>query len=486
MVDWRQSLPQIIAAIIGSSLIATALSTINSSIFKPTIEISVHPVSVHPDQDLLLPQNISYRIALKNVGYSPATHLRLTMSYPGANIIRYTRHHEDENMTLTTEKLTSSVVAFLPRLTSGSSISIDINISRRSIEQLSNYAARPLGDYSDNPTLYQYAHMEPYSVIATYDQGSSAYSPSSFESGIGFANLYFNMDILKTLILILLAFLFFAIPLRHKRRSRSKFASDVLKDITNVRNELEYKANNDPSATILRLHTWHSNTDTELQIINDYKDYQKINDFYTLVKTRNDKLLQNPSSDYELKKLNENCVNQATIAYTEINWRKFHRLDLVLIIPLVILSSLFITYICEGIPLFLFYDRSFVLLYVVTSVAARGLSSFFLIREILKHTQGVIINHYALPSVFRSFAFLIISFAIVGAPDLLIWAGITYAPNYISSIISSFFNMSIIAVMTDIGRLFLLTWVISKRYMKHNIKIHNHLSRWQRVKIRMT
>ncbi|MBV9176374.1 MAG: hypothetical protein JO297_05000 [Nitrososphaeraceae archaeon] len=37
MVDWRESLPQIIAAIIASSLIATALSTINSLIFKPSI-----------------------------------------------------------------------------------------------------------------------------------------------------------------------------------------------------------------------------------------------------------------------------------------------------------------------------------------------------------------------------------------------------------------------------------------------------------------
>jgi hypothetical protein len=484
MVDLRQSLPQIIAAIIGSSLIATALSTINSFIFKPTIEISV-------DSDQFFQyQNMSYTIVLKNVGYSPGTHLRLTMSYPSANIIGYTTHHEDENMTLTTEKLTSSVVAFLPRLTSGSSISIDTNISRRSEDLLNNNRTTALGDYIDNPKFYQYSHIEPYSIVATYDQGSSVYSPSSFEEMGRITNLYFNTDILKTLILILLAFLFFAIPLRHKRRSPSKFASDVLKDITNVRNELRYKANNDPSGTVLRIHAWQSNTDTERQIINDYKDYQKINDFYIVVKTRNDKLLQNLSSDDELKKLNENCVNQATIAYTEINWRKFHKLDLVLLIPLVTLISLFITYICEGIPMFLFFGQESAwsgLLYM-TSVAARGLSSFFLIREMLKYTQGVIINHYALPSVFRSFAFLIISFVIVGPPALvLIILGIyNYVPDYIHYIFNSFFNLSIMAVMIDIGRLFFLTWVISKRYMKHNLKIHNHLSRWQRVKIRMT
>jgi predicted MPP superfamily phosphohydrolase len=103
---------------------------------------------------------------------------------------------------------------------------------------------------------------------------------------------------MKTFILILLPFFlcYSNKTIRHKRRSRSKFASDILTDIAIVRNELKDKANNDPSLTILHLHIWQSNIDTERQI-NDCKDYQTINDFYTTLKTRNDKLLQNLSSN---------------------------------------------------------------------------------------------------------------------------------------------------------------------------------------------
>jgi hypothetical protein len=65
MVDWSQSLPQIIASIIGSSLIVTALSTINSLIFKPTMDVSVRP---YPLISFGQDQNMSYTIVLKNVG----------------------------------------------------------------------------------------------------------------------------------------------------------------------------------------------------------------------------------------------------------------------------------------------------------------------------------------------------------------------------------------------------------------------------------
>jgi hypothetical protein len=185
------------------------------------------------------------------------------MSYPGAKIIGYTTHHEDENMTLKSEKLTSSVVAFLPRLTSGASISIDTSISRQTVMRSDNNIL-PLGDYTNDLGSYQSPHIEPYSVIATYDQGSSKYSPPVLQFGT--KSLYFNTGVMKTLILILLAFLFFAIPMRHKRRSRSKFASDILTDIVSLQNELKDKANNDPSVTILYLHTWQPNIDTGRQI----------------------------------------------------------------------------------------------------------------------------------------------------------------------------------------------------------------------------
>jgi hypothetical protein len=73
--------------------------------------------------------------------------------------------------------------------------------------------------------------------------------------------------------------------------------------------------------------------------------------------------------------------------------------------------------------LFLGQDPSglYATIYLATAGTARGIGSFFLIRMILRYTHGIIINHYALPSVFRSFAFLTSSFVIVGIPTLLRW-----------------------------------------------------------------
>jgi hypothetical protein len=75
---------------------------------------------------------MNYTITLKNIGYASATHLRLTMSYPGAKILSTIVLHEDENMTVKNETEGTSVVAFLPRLTPGASLAINNSITRPS------------------------------------------------------------------------------------------------------------------------------------------------------------------------------------------------------------------------------------------------------------------------------------------------------------------------------------------------------------------
>ena len=63
------------------------------------------------------------------------------------------------------------------------------------------------------------------------------------------------------------------------RRSKSKLVSDILKDVTKVQKELTNDEKGDPNGIILRLHAWRLNIDNERQILNDYRDYQKIDDF---------------------------------------------------------------------------------------------------------------------------------------------------------------------------------------------------------------
>jgi hypothetical protein len=473
VVDWKQSLPQIIAAIIGSSLIVTALSTISSFLFKPGIDISVDP---HPS-DLNI-QKMTYTIFLTNKGFTPATHLRLTMSYPEAEILRDIPIYENENMTVKREILSSSVVAFLPRLTPGASISIDTNITRKSTAHYySQFSVAVLPyallDYGNDKTTYVYSHNQPYSIVATYDQGSSEYRPPI----IGPYYYPFNTGLLQSLILIVLALLSFAIALRHKRRSKSKFASNILTDIIKVRNELNDSSHKSgPSGLILRLHGWQSNIDSERQIVSDYRDYKKIDDFYTAVRSRNCYLIQNQVRSDILNILNKECVDKATIAYTEIDWTKFHKLDLIFLIPAIILGSLFITYVCEGIPYMLLvplfsYPDSFIV-FTITSLILRGISSFFIIRLTLRATQGVIVMNCGLPALFRSFAFLFFSFVIVGIPLAVYFYLLGVIDNYLN--ISFFFDPAtpigtIILVILDIGRMFLLTLVVWRLYLKRKV-----------------
>jgi hypothetical protein len=216
--DWKQSLPQIIAAIIGSGLIVSAFSTISSLIFKPLIDIFVLPSNF---------KSMNYTIIFRNIGYGPATHLRLTMAYPGAEILRTTVDQEDENMTFKYEKTSAgtSVAAFVPRLASGAIISISNGISKVS------------------PPHYV------YSIIATYDQGSS--DPYYYYTTVqGLVHYSYNSklvsDVLESSTLIVIAFLLFGIALRHKRRSKSKLVSDILKDIMKVRNELNRDSSPSP------------------------------------------------------------------------------------------------------------------------------------------------------------------------------------------------------------------------------------------------
>ena len=61
VVDWKRSLPQIIAAVIGSGLIVTAFSAISPIIVRPIVDISVHPDPPYSNQTM------TYIISLKNI-----------------------------------------------------------------------------------------------------------------------------------------------------------------------------------------------------------------------------------------------------------------------------------------------------------------------------------------------------------------------------------------------------------------------------------
>ena len=104
MVDWRGSSLQIVVALIGSSLILTALTSLSTFFSKPSLDISAEVD--YPSSDT----NTTYRIFLVNNGYSAAKDVRFTMTYPDAKVINAAMIYQNENFTLT--KTIDSVVAF--------------------------------------------------------------------------------------------------------------------------------------------------------------------------------------------------------------------------------------------------------------------------------------------------------------------------------------------------------------------------------------
>jgi hypothetical protein len=226
---------------------------------------------------------------------------------------------------------------------------------------------------------------------------------------------------------------------------------------------------------VLRLHAWHSNTDNERQVVSDYRDYQKIDDFYTAVRSRNCYLLQNQVSRDILNILNKDCVNKAALTYTGIDWRKFHKLDPILLIPAIILGSLFIALV----PLILTSNiRSNIpgiMVGMAILVTVRGISSYFIIRLTLRAIQGVIVNNYGFPSIFRSFAFTFFCFLIVGIPWLIAPLVVEIRILQVAPPIA----MTEAAIITyyiasDIGSMLLLTSVVWWWYMKHKLTSRRH------------
>lgn len=167
--------------------------------------------------------------------------------------------------------------------------------------------------------------------------------------------------------------------------------------------------------------------------------------------------------------LNKDCVDKATFVYIEIDWRKFHKLDLVLLIPAVVLGTLLMDLAVQGLSII------FIMIYPINTgfASLNGITvyeiifsviiSFFIIRLILKITQGVIVDNFGLPPIFPSPALWLYCFVIVGIIPFLVNLCVL---NHISSL-----DYKVTAsFIVDIGNMFLLTWVVWEHYMKHKVK----------------
>lgn len=111
---------------------------------------------------------------------------------------------------------------------------------------------------------------------------------------------------------------------------------------------------------------------------------------------------------------------------------------------------------------------------------SRGAASFFIIRLTLRASHGIIVNNYGLPTIFRSYAFFLLCFLIVGIascfgwliPSFLIYSTIEEGSSTFNLQYYTFAKIAVITLIfvVDTGGMLVLTWVVWKRYMKHKVK----------------
>ena len=352
----------------------------------------------------------------------------------------------DENITLKRES-PSSLATFIPRLASGARITlnatVNTNISSLNVFNRKDIYAFPIDKIPINP-----------SITATYDQGSDTFIQYGF-SGIRFSP--YSTSVLVMPLLFVLAFLSLAVVVRYRRKSRAKIAFGILEFILHVLNDLKKNP-----GKIISYHLWETSIDTNRQVFDDYNDYKKIDAFYMALRDRELAFSsgRNTSLD-DPKDYNDNCIKLAKNAFIEITWRKFYELDYLLLIPSMVLGSLFVTFVCEALPYLLLMnsDNPYWNTFILVSFILRGSASFLIIKGTLKVTNNISIENNKL--TFLS------SFLIMG---LSIWMIIdslnTWSGGQLAVYLYSPLSVSMVDYVSDILRMILLTVVISKVYVK--------------------
>jgi hypothetical protein len=321
MVDWTGTTVQIVIALIGSSSVFVAgLGGYFSELNKPDINV-----------ELLESEDLSSIIELTNVGNKPATNLVLTVNTHDISP-KSIEIFSTENIS-GPEVSSKSIRINAPRLVQGDGSIVRLillNVTENSIDN----------------------------VYATYDQGS--------------ATLPKQMDWIDTLVTILSyigwsllilvggglsAFLIYLLYNRRKgkkemkeerellkqkqKKNRKDFLQKILTHMIRVRSILYVDI--DTTASFEEEQKfWDSNQiDEKLQIINHVGDLISIEDFYTVLKTRNSYLRSSPGSGMPVKgkpnedidsrepvekpirSHNEKCLNSVENVLKVTDWGKY-------------------------------------------------------------------------------------------------------------------------------------------------------------------
>jgi hypothetical protein len=302
-------------AIIGVT--ATVIPVMISSIASQITNVPAVEIEIVPRED-----NRGAEITLTNNGSAPATNLTIFVIAP-ENITNATENFSTVG-SLSINSSGARLEAGVPKLVHGSGSIVKLDISTG-----------------------QNQSSGAYIVYVTYDQGSNMRKyPTSYSADLanGLANgahrffeLLFNPIGFVSLLAAALMYTFFFLRYaRHKRRKAlARMAiQQIIEDITEVRRVL---SDGNESTEELLFHEKESPEARRNRAIafrymiphirkENPDDFMIIDDFYRKVRERN----QNVSKDLHPTKLqafNNDCLEQAKIAWKKIDWDKYDILE---------------------------------------------------------------------------------------------------------------------------------------------------------------
>jgi hypothetical protein len=234
-------------------------------------------------------------------------------------------------------------------------------------------------------------------------------------------------------ILLIIAAICFAVTSRNRKIRQLRRMINTMVSITKTVDEIEkdikraksYLQNLETRESISVMN-WYSKTDDEKnRIFKDYNELRNIDEFYKELKNR-----ENSLSKINLKKLSEVnslCYNKANVL-TSIKWdkltndrddRKYSwnwKTSFILGLYVYIIASVFLTYVCEIVPLSFVWPFEFTN-FLIISIILRSFVSFFMVYLISSHCTRYNYDEYSFTTdkaKNRGIILLIISTLIMG------------------------------------------------------------------------
>jgi hypothetical protein len=261
----------------------------------------------------------------------------------------------------------------------------------------------------------------------------------------------------------------------------------------------------------------------KFQTFNSFDDYIMIDKFYKELEKRNNRISETEISANYIVNSNNECANLANKSLNEIDWTKYDLkktyMDRILAIPLIILGSLFVLYICEGIPfyflstyihnrlaeqstdVFAVIPSDFILLLIgiiSITIIVRSISSMLIVIQIEKistfQQNDIAYNNDLLDSIsiakYKKKIFLI-SLLIIGVPTSVImeqllghiistlnfelyvdWNDLFQVHDLLTNPLADY---PLTYILLEIGRMTILVWIITKLHFKRVRKIFSDL-----------